>query len=384
MAISTEGTPKSSPGTATKPTAPAARPGYSESEGASRIAALLSGKPEKKPAARDAQSEAKPRQPAPVADETPDTDGADEFTAGDEDEDEIEAGAEEPNEATDGDDSEDSDEDRGAVEGDEDDGDDTDQARLLGARIKHPKLGDEPLTVQELVNGYLRQQDYTRKTQEAAKLRKGADAETSEVRKEREQNAALLKQLQAALQEATPQEPNWDEEFQNNPDTAPALYAQWDLHKKRLATIAEESAKADEKVRKDREAEFEAHMKREGEALVEAMGWKGDKAKMNAGLKAIWDYGISLGFGEQQLANVNDHRLQVVLDKARRWDAAQAKAKASRAGEDPAKPKSVRPGQSTQQGKPRDRKREAFNSAKKRLAQTGSTRDAAAAIRHLM
>jgi hypothetical protein len=61
------------------------------------------------------------------------------------------------------------------------------------------------VTLDELQKGYSRTQDYTRKTQQIAEVRKQVEQETQAVRAERQQYAQLLGALQAQLQATEPQ-----------------------------------------------------------------------------------------------------------------------------------------------------------------------------------
>ena len=61
------------------------------------------------------------------------------------------------------------------------------------------------VTLDELQKGYSRTQDYTRKTQQIAEVRKQVEQETQAVRAERQQYAQLLGALQAQLQVSEPQ-----------------------------------------------------------------------------------------------------------------------------------------------------------------------------------
>ena len=61
------------------------------------------------------------------------------------------------------------------------------------------------VTLDELQKGYSRTQDYTRKTQQIAEVRKQVEQETHAVRAEREQYAQLLGALQTQLQSSEPQ-----------------------------------------------------------------------------------------------------------------------------------------------------------------------------------
>jgi len=67
------------------------------------------------------------------------------------------------------------------------------------------------VSLEELQKGYSRTQDYTRKTQQIAEVRKQAEAELQSVRAEREQYAQLLGALEAQVQQAAQPNINWDQ-----------------------------------------------------------------------------------------------------------------------------------------------------------------------------
>ena len=72
------------------------------------------------------------------------------------------------------------------------------------------------VTLDELQKGYSRTQDYTRKTQQIAEIRKQVEVETEAVRAERAQYAQMLGALQAQLQGAETQI-DWDRLYQEDP-----------------------------------------------------------------------------------------------------------------------------------------------------------------------
>ena len=94
--------------------------------------------------------------------------------------------------------------------------------KVDGKEIEVPK--------EELIRGYQREADYTRKTQKLAEERKLVESEFQQVRGEREQYAQVLGQLQQKLQEFEPQEPDWNRlEVED-----PTEYArQWTSHQRR-------------------------------------------------------------------------------------------------------------------------------------------------------
>ena len=70
------------------------------------------------------------------------------------------------------------------------------------------------VTLDELQKGYSRTQDYTRKTQQVAEIRKQVEAETAAIRAEREQYAQLLGALQQQLESANEPQVDLDRLYQ--------------------------------------------------------------------------------------------------------------------------------------------------------------------------
>ena len=74
------------------------------------------------------------------------------------------------------------------------------------------RIGDDEvdLTLEELRLGYMRQGDYTRKTQQVAEGRKQAEAELEALTAQRESYANQLAQLETALNQSEPTQEYWD------------------------------------------------------------------------------------------------------------------------------------------------------------------------------
>jgi hypothetical protein len=84
----------------------------------------------------------------------------------------------------------------------------------------------------ELIKGYLRQSDYTRKTQEVAEGRKRLESEATEVLRERTQYSVLLGALEQQLKLAEKaDEPDWDALYQQNPIQAVQYERKWRAEK---------------------------------------------------------------------------------------------------------------------------------------------------------
>jgi hypothetical protein len=256
------------------------------------------------------------------------------------------------------------------VEGEDEDGeeeapkDEKFIVKVDGKEIEVPK--------DELIRGYQREADYTRKTQKLAEERKLVESEFQQVREERLTYAQILGQLQQKLQEFEPPEPDWNRlEVED-----PTEYArQWTSHQRRqqqqFAVQAEQ-----ERLNKVQQAELDKLLKeaiaKEVVSLKEKIPEWSSPEKAKAEGMALLDYGQKLGFSEYELSTISDSRQLLALHKAWKYDQMMSKRPEFQAKIKKA-PKMASPGSAGSVSS----KSSDINNAKKRLAQTGSVRDAA-------
>ena len=256
------------------------------------------------------------------------------------------------------------------VEGEEEEGeeeaprDEKFVVKVDGKEIEVPK--------DELIRGYQREADYTRKTQKLAEERKLVESEFQQVRGEREQYSQILGQLQQKLQELQPQEPDWNRlEVED-----PTEYArQWTSHQRRQQQVYAVQAEQ-ERLNQMRQAELQKSMQQimatEVSRLKEKIPEWSSPEKARTEGKALLEYGQNLGFSEQELNTITDSRALLALHKAWKYDQMMSKRPEFQAKIKKA-PKMVTPGSAGSVSS----KSSDLNNAKKRLAQTGSVRDAA-------
>ena len=234
------------------------------------------------------------------------------------------------------------------------------------------------VTLEELQKGYSRTQDYTRKTQQIAEVRKQTEAELQAVRAEREQYAQLLGALQAQVQQAAQPQVDWDRLYNEDP-------IEW-VRQRELARENQEKAVAIQSEQQRlsylsmQEQAQHRHMllAQEQESLVAAIPeWK-DSKKAQAEKAMLVQFGQKIGFTPDDLKNVVDHRAVVMLRKAALYDQMMSKRgqikPVTNNGPRPAKPGAAgRVSSNT----------EAMR-AQQRLAKTGRVDDAADAIYKLL
>ena len=234
------------------------------------------------------------------------------------------------------------------------------------------------VTLEELQKGYSRTQDYTRKTQQIAEVRKHAEAELQAVRAEREQYAQLLGALEAQVQQAA--QPNIDWERLRNEDPIEYVTQREMMreNQERNAAIQSEKQRLSELSQQEQMQYRNQMLQQEQEALVAAIPeWK-DSKKAAAEKAMLVQFGQKAGFSPDELKNVVDHRAVVLLRKAALYDQMMSKRgqikPVTNNGPRPAKPGAAgRVSNNT----------EALR-AQQRVAKTGRVDDAANAIFQLL
>lgn len=232
---------------------------------------------------------------------------------------------------------------------------------------------------EELVNGYSRTADYTRKTQALAEDRRAAETELAAVREQRQKSAALLETLSEAIKAQAAREPNWEEEAKLRPEQLPARLAQWQEYRKNVETIENAKRLAAEEVAKDYQAKLRETVAQEAAKLVDAIPeWKDpevaktEKAELNA-------YALSLGYTQDQLNSITDHKLILVLRDAHET----ARARSKRPGVEKRLERVMSVRSATPGGGTPPKQTSAGDKARQRAARTGRVEDAAAAIGHM-
>jgi hypothetical protein len=234
------------------------------------------------------------------------------------------------------------------------------------------------VTLEELQKGYSRTQDYTRKTQQIAEVRKQAEAELQSVRAEREQYAQLLGALEAQVQQAAQPNIDWDRLYQDDPIEYVRQREVMRENKERAAAIQSEQQRLAQLSHQEQMQQRDQMLQQEQEALMAAIPeWK-DAKKAAAEKAMLVQFGQKAGFSPDELKNVVDHRAVVLLRKAALYDQMMSKRgqikPVTNNGPKPAKPGAAgRVSNNT----------EAMR-AQQRLAKTGRVDDAADAIFKLL
>jgi len=244
------------------------------------------------------------------------------------------------------------------------------------------EIDGTPVPLEEVKKGYLRQSDYTRKTQALAEERKSFEPIVEAVRGERAQYAVLLTALEQQLKEAE-QEPDWDALYAQDPVQAVRYEREFGKRaferQQKLQAVEAERQRLNETQQNEQAEHFRAILQAEQAALAEKFPtWK-DPAVAKTERAKIKAFALSIGYTEDELKTVTDHRAIVGLYKAMKYDELQQR-RAQGLKPPQAKVRSMRPGAPA--SKPPVGK--ALVQAKQQLAKSGSVKDAAKSIMYLL
>lgn len=278
-----------------------------------QIGDLLSGEPEKKErAAREAdRADDEPRRPvnAWIDEDNPVATGEDEES-------------DEPSQdESDEDDEEQSDDRR--VDDDEQDDDEVEQPRY---RVK--VSGEEvEVTLDELLKGYSRTQDYTRKTQETAALRQQAEQTLQAFQARAMQYEQGLQALAAQLQRDSGQEPDWDKLYEENPLEFTYQRAKWEKIKQQQVALAREYQQAQQQRQYAEQQMLASTLEKELTSLVDKIPEYKNPESRTKIQRELREYAANLGFAKEELDSTTDHRAVVALWKAMQYDKIAARKK---------------------------------------------------------
>ena len=178
------------------------------------------------------------------------------------------------------------------------------------------------VNLEELKRGYLRQADYTKKTQEVAEGRKAIESQMEAVAA---YNDKLAENLSLALNVIEPQLSefatlNWDQLASDDPYEYTEKRALFDQAQARYAQIQQASQQTLQVAQMQQAEAGKQHLAQERQKLAMLIPEMADKVEGTKLANRIREYSLSLGLSEAEASNITDHRLIGVLNKARLYD----------------------------------------------------------------
>jgi len=238
------------------------------------------------------------------------------------------------------------------------------------------KVGKEEVEVplEELLKGYSRTADYTKKTQELAENRKIVEAERAKIQEAsrlRDQYAERLSVIEQMLNQTEKAE-----DLSVLKETDPIGYAvkvaEQAEREKQLAAVRAERQRLAQQQQSEQQERLQAHLASEAAKLREAIPEMSDEIKGDVVKREIRDFAKSIGFSDQELAAVYDSRAVLTLYKAMQYDKLM-KGKPEVTKKVNQAPKMLKPGTST----PEARETDQVKKMRQQLRKSGNKNDAA-------
>jgi hypothetical protein len=213
-----------------------------------------------------------------------------------------------------------------AGEGEGQDADETEELSTEPSYTVKIDGKDHSISLKEALAGYQRQSDYTRRTQEVADARRAIETEQAQTRQARDQ---YLQSLNLILERLGPENgelnaEQWNTLRQRDPVTYAAEWTDYQRRETQRNAVKLEQARVNDERRGETVNQVRTFVNGEREKLVRAIPVLADPEKGPAEMRAMREYAAkTFNFSDAELDQAYDHRMLLMLDKARKWDAHQ-------------------------------------------------------------
>jgi hypothetical protein len=264
------------------------------------------------------------------------------------------------------------------TEGDEEAEEAPQQAQTFRVKVDGEEV-EVPLD--ELLKGYSRTADYTRKTQAIAEARKQAEAEAAAAREERQRYAQTLEVLDAQMRSLQPPEIDWDRLYKENPVEWVRQREIQRTRQEQMNWVQAQRAALEQKQAEEEQIEQSKTLEAERSRLLEVLPEWRDAEKARTEKAKIVEYATGkLGFSVEEISDIYDARAVVALRKAMLFDELMSKRDQMR----PKIMQKARPMKAGAASTPQSSKVVASKAALSRLANSGSHKDAAAVFEQFL
>lgn len=185
---------------------------------------------------------------------------------------------------------------------------------------------NQKVNLTELMKGYSRESDYTKKTMDLSNQRKEVESLQDNLKKEFEavksSRNQYAEQLQVLTQNLQQQEQNidWDNLYQTDPAEYVKLKAESDRKKETLNLAQQEQMRIQQEQRSEQEKVYNDYIAKERKILAEKLPVYADKDKSAEFTKRLSSFAKESGYTDQEIAMMVDHRAVLLLADAYRYN----------------------------------------------------------------
>jgi len=185
---------------------------------------------------------------------------------------------------------------------------------------------EQEVTLEELTKGYSRQSDYTRKTEKLSQDRKSVEELKNEYTRQSEEakikRDQYEKQLQVLSQQLRSSEPKVDLDRLYEDD--PAEYVRVKAEQDRRKELLEKSNQEQERIQAEKQEEqgkqYNSYLEQQRQILTQKLPIYADKEKGADFVKNLTNYAKEIGYTDQEINMLVDHRSVIMLANAYRYD----------------------------------------------------------------
>ena len=183
------------------------------------------------------------------------------------------------------------------------------------------------VTLDELRKGYSRQQDYTQKTEKLSKDRKTVDQLKNDLTRQSEEAKIKRDQYEKQLQvlseqlKASENKVDLDKLYEEDPAEYVKKKAEQDRRKEALELAQKEQEKLQAERQEEYNRTYATYLEQQRELLSQKLPIYADKDKGPEFVKNLTNFAReSLGYSDQEIAQLVDHRAVIMLANAYRYD----------------------------------------------------------------
>jgi hypothetical protein len=182
------------------------------------------------------------------------------------------------------------------------------------------------VTLDELRKGYSRQQDYTQKTEKLSQDRKNVDQLKNDFTRQSEEAKIKRDQYEKQLQvlseqiKSSEQKVDLDSLYEDDP----AEYVRAKAEQDRRKDVLELAKKEQEKIKAEKQEEYNRtysnYLEQQRELLVQKLPIYANKEKGPEFVKNLTNFAKEIGYSDQEISQLVDHRAVMMLANAYRYD----------------------------------------------------------------
>ena len=184
---------------------------------------------------------------------------------------------------------------------------------------------NQKVNLNELMKGYSRESDYTKKTMDLSNQRKEVESMQENLKKEfdavkssRDQYATQLDILTNNLQQE--EKVNWDQLYQEDPAEYVRKKAESDKRKEALDNARQEQKRIQQEQQAEQEKVYNEYIANERKILSEKLPQYADKNKSVEFTRRLTNFAKESGYSDQEIAMMVDHRAVLLLADAYRYN----------------------------------------------------------------